>query len=139
MSQSHDLIEALEARKLMATFIVTTTADGGDGSLRDAIKQANTDARNETIFFKLSGSGVHTIKPLSALPTITCRIDIQGTTDADGDPLIELDGENAGGANGLLLNRNTPNDLLPSAISGLIVNRFGGNGIEAHSTSPLQI
>jgi hypothetical protein len=37
------VIEALEARIAPATFLVTTLADAGDGSLRDAITKANAE------------------------------------------------------------------------------------------------
>src|SRR5262245_65304514 len=73
-------VEWLEDRTLPATFYVTTTADGGTGSLRDAINQANMDAVTDTIDFSMLGSGVQTIRPLSALPTITKPVIIDGYT-----------------------------------------------------------
>ena len=36
------VVEAIEERVLFATFVVNTTADSGTGSLRDAIKKANS-------------------------------------------------------------------------------------------------
>src|SRR3954471_7177693 len=50
--------------------VVTTTADSGPGSLREAIETANATPGLDTITFDIPGSGVHTIQPLSALPPI---------------------------------------------------------------------
>src|SRR5271170_1848132 len=108
-SRSLCAVQPLERRTMLSgVFIVTTTADSGAGSLRDAITDANTSAAASIITFDLPGTGVQTIEPLSALPTITVQIDIRGTTDSAGDPLIELDGADAGtGTVGLNLDRDT--------------------------------
>ena len=45
------------------TFPVTNTSDGGSGSLRQAINDANGHAGLDTISFNIPGSGVHTITP----------------------------------------------------------------------------
>jgi hypothetical protein len=45
------------------TYTVTTTADSGAGSLRQAITDANGNAGADTIAFNIVGSGVHTIAP----------------------------------------------------------------------------
>src|SRR4051812_10120402 len=42
-------LEALEPRRLFAAFAVTTTADGGPGSLRQAILDANAAAGADTV------------------------------------------------------------------------------------------
>src|SRR6185503_20575246 len=55
---------------LLDTFTVTTTADSGGGSLRQAILDANSLVGTDRIIFAI-GTGVQTISPLSALPTIT--------------------------------------------------------------------
>jgi hypothetical protein len=133
MSGDNYKLEALERRQLLtAVFTVTNTADSGDGSLRQAITDANATPipQSATILFDIPGSGVQTIKPLSELPDITVQIDIQGTTDASGNPLIQLDGESAGNATGLVLNRNTPGNIKPSIVTGLIINRFSQFGID---------
>ncbi|MDQ3754414.1 MAG: hypothetical protein M3371_06750 [Acidobacteriota bacterium] len=63
-----------------ATIVVTNTNDSGAGSLRQAILDANATAGTQTIAFNIPGSGVQTISPLSALPTITDAVVIDGTT-----------------------------------------------------------
>ena len=50
--------------------MVTNTNDSGTGSLRQAITDANSMGGG-TINFNIPGSGVHTISPLTVLPTIT--------------------------------------------------------------------
>src|SRR6266542_7047742 len=85
------------------TFTVINTNDSGPGSLRQAILGANATSGLDTIAFSI-GSGLQTIAPLSALPTITDPVIIDGTTQPGyaGAPLIELNGANAGsGADGL--------------------------------------
>src|SRR5262245_2397360 len=50
-------LEQLEGRLVLATYNVTTLADGGNGSLRDAITQANTNAGADTITFQSGLTG----------------------------------------------------------------------------------
>ena len=61
------------------TFTVINTNDSGPGSLRQAILGANANSGLDTIVFSI-GSGPQTIAPLSALPTITDPVVIDGTT-----------------------------------------------------------
>ena len=63
-------VEVLEDRLAPATFTVTTIADSGAGSLRQAITSANAAAGADTITINL-GAGLHTINLLSGLPAIT--------------------------------------------------------------------
>ena len=72
-----DFIERLEARIAPATFRVTSLADGGAGSLRAAIEQANAAAGSDVIFFKAALSG--TIGLRSDLPDITDSVSIVGS------------------------------------------------------------
>src|SRR4051794_19733889 len=75
--------ERLEDRTLLATFVVSNTADSGTGSLRDAITQANNTSLHpglDTINFNIAPGGVQTIRPASPLPTITDPVVIDGTT-----------------------------------------------------------
>ncbi len=84
-------------RVFAAVFTVTTTADAGPGSLRQAILDANAAAGADTIAFSI-GSGVATIAPASGLPPLADAVTIDGTTQPGfaGSPLIELDGRFAG-------------------------------------------
>jgi hypothetical protein len=134
------VIEALEGRTLLSLVVtVTNTNDDGPGSLRQAINGANNAPAfpgSATILFDIPGSGVHTIQPLSQLPTINMQIDIEGTTDAAGNPLIEIDGEKAGANTvGLDLARNTPGNIKPSIVTGLVINRFSLDGIAIRGTA----
>lgn len=66
-----------------ATFTVTTTADSGAGSLRQAIDDANTNSNPsdmDIIAFNISGSGVHTIAPATTLPDVIEKVTINGYT-----------------------------------------------------------
>jgi parallel beta-helix repeat protein len=86
-----------------ATYVVTSTANSGPGTLREAILFANTNPGPDTINFNIPGSGVQTIAPTNVLPAITNQVFIDGfsqpgssaNTSATGDNsvhLIRLDG-----------------------------------------------
>ncbi|HEY2251016.1 MAG TPA: right-handed parallel beta-helix repeat-containing protein, partial [Planctomycetaceae bacterium] len=129
-------IQQLEDRVLLSS--VTNTADSGAGSLRQAILDANAIAGPQTITFAIAGGGHQVITPLSALPTITNTVTIDGTSQPGyaGTPLIELSGTNAGaGANGLSVGAG-PN----TTIRGLDIHSFFGQGINiqgAASNDPI--
>lgn len=122
-----------------ATFTVNSTEDtpdaaAGDGlcstsnghcTLRAAIQEANALPGLDTIAFAI-GSGPQSISLKSALPTITDPVIIDGTTQPGyaAAPLIELNGAGAKGqANGLEVTAGN------STVQGLVINRFGANGI----------
>jgi hypothetical protein len=122
-------IKAYDA--VLATFTVTNTNDSGLGSLRQAILDANSTPGQDTINFNI-GSGVQTIAPLSPLPSITDSAIVDGTTQPgfSGTPIIELNGSSAGvGANGLAIAAGN------STVKGLVINRFGGNGIRLNGNN----
>jgi YVTN family beta-propeller protein len=109
-------------------FQVTTAADSGPGSFRQAIVDANAnEGAFDTIAFNIPGPGPHTIAPLSFLPVVTDPVNIDGTTEPDyvapGPPVIELDGTSAGGnSNAIHITSGS------SVVRGLVVNRFGTGG-----------
>jgi CSLREA domain-containing protein len=121
------------------TFTVNTADDANDGtcspehcSLREAINAANAASGMNTIAFAIPGAGVRTISPASALPTITGPVTIDGLTQPGASCtswpptlLIELNGSGAGaGVDGLKITAGN------STVRGLVLNRFGGDGIE---------
>ena len=95
--------------------VVNTNDDIDDGvcdanhcSLREAINAANATSGTAEIDFNIPGAGPHTIQPLSALPTITDPVIIDGYTQPGASPntngpglgsnavlKIELDGTSA--------------------------------------------
>jgi hypothetical protein len=122
VSRARLRVEPLEDRMLLSsTFTVTNTNDSGPGSLRAAITQVNQDTQpgTDTITFAI-GSGAQTIVPLTALPTITHPVVIDGTTQPGyaGTPLIQLDGASAGYTYGLTVAGGN------STVEGLVINRF---------------
>jgi CSLREA domain-containing protein len=106
-------------------FTVINTNNSGSGSLRQAIWDANTNAGIAAIDFIIPVSSGLTISPASALPSLTNVVFMDGTTQPGyaGTPVIELNGANAGSADGLVVAAGR------SLIRGLIINRFNGNGI----------
>jgi IPT/TIG domain-containing protein/S-layer family protein len=75
-----------------ATFTVTTTADSGPGSLRQAILDANAAAGLDTIDFNIAGGGPFVITPLTVLPGMTGPTALDATTQPgySGFPLIQI-------------------------------------------------
>ncbi len=109
------------------TFTVTTTADSGEGSFREAIELANATAGVQSIEFAIPGTGVQTISPLTAFPTITDAVVIDATTQSGytvSTPMIEVSGLLAGDTDGLKITADG------STIRGLVINQFNGDGIE---------
>lgn len=137
------VIGALSATAGAATITVNDTGDtiavDAKVTLREAITSimngsnvngdvsaSGTYGVNDEIDFAI-GTGAQTIVPASALPTITKRVKIDGTTQPgfSGTPLIQIQGNLAGATtDGLTLTNHTG-----SEIRGLKIVRFGGNGI----------
>lgn len=89
-----------------ATFLVTTNADSGPGSLREAIQLANQTSETDVINFAI-GTGTVEIVLQSALPTITQRLKIEGFSQPPVDstvPRVRLVGSQVPGGQGLRLN-----------------------------------
>ena len=84
--------------------VVTTTADSGAGSLRQAILDANAQAGEQTITFNISVPevGAKVIALQTALPAITGPVTIDGTTQPgyvvapNTPPMVVLDGSDPG-------------------------------------------
>ena len=124
------LVALATSRGTAATFMVTNTSASGPGSLQQAILDANAASGLDTIGFQIPGTGVHTITPNNALPSITDPVVIDGTTQPGfaGTPLIEVNGSNAGSSSdGLRLPAGN------STIRGLAINLFGGSGIHVQA------
>ena len=116
-----------------ASFVVTNIDDGGVGSLRQAILEANANPGADAITFAIPASGAQTISPASPLPPITEQVSLDATTQPgaiacdSGTPtlLIRLEGSGAGIAtSGLTVSGGTG-----TVIKGFIFRRFDGDGI----------
>jgi hypothetical protein len=115
----------------LATITVTSLADSGPGSLRQAILEANDSPGPDTIVFDL-GSGVPSISLLGPLPPITGSTTVDGATG--GATRVELNGATAGaGAVALTVSAT------PCVIRRLVINRFDGPGILVTPTGRCQI
>lgn len=133
---------ALAAGAQASTWTVTTTADSGPGSLRQAILDAGANAGADTIAFAIPGSGPFRIAPATRLPDLRGTLTIDGTTQPgsrpntlapdegglDGALTIEIHG--AGSGFGLVLGTGaTGADV---TLRGIVLNGFqwqigGGN------------
>jgi hypothetical protein len=126
---SFDLVED---RTLLSTFMVTSTADSGPGSLRQAILDSNAaTAQANTIDFAIPGSGVQTLAPASPLPPITRAVLVDGESQPGyaGTPLVQIDGSQAGGGDGLTITGSNV------TVRGLDISNFSqGAGIHITGT-----
>jgi len=129
VNDSGDAVDAVPGNALCETA-------GGVCTLRAAIMEANALSGSDTINFAI-GSGAVTISPVSALPTITTPIAINGYSQpgssantlavgSDAVINIRLDGASAGaGVNGLTFNVGSDN----SSVRGLAITGFTNQGI----------
>ena len=107
------------------TFTVTSTADLGVGSLRDAIDQANLSPGPDLINFT-AGLGTINVGVMTGvgLPAITETVTIDG-----GSPRVELNGTAAGSFPGLTI--QAPGVI----VRRLVINRFSLSGILIESNN----
>ncbi len=133
-------VERLENLQLLATFAVTSVANAGSGTLRQAILDANLSTAADLIVFNIPGAGPHTIRPSSPLPDIGGPVTIDGYTQSGSSPntlaigndavlRIELDGTVSGARGDIGL------DILGggSLVRGLVIRGFGNHGIRLAS------
>src|SRR3954454_3400293 len=125
------LLMLLATSASAATFVVSSVADSGAGTLRQAILDAKAAAGTDTINFAIAGSGLHTISPASNLPNITEAVIIDGYSQSGssvntlslGDNAvlqIELNGANV--SNGIGLNFNAT--VTGGEVKGLLVTKW---------------
>jgi len=127
-------IAATSGAASAAVFTVTTVADTGAGSLRQAITAANAASGADEVRFNIPGTGPRTIAVSSApLPAVTGRLKIDGTTQPGftGAPRIRID--NATGTtftDGLTISAGQSQVLSLSITSfgaGVALTGSGGN------------
>ncbi len=106
-------------------FVVTNAADSGPGSLRQALIDANNRPGMNRIGFDIAGVGVRTIRLRTALPEVVDPIILDATTQSGylGIPLIEIDGTDTQGADGLNITAGS------STVAGLAIGGFEKAGI----------
>jgi len=136
----------------LGPFIVTTTSDTGDGSLRWAMEQADQTAGPDSIHFQIpisdenydAATGAWTIQPESKLPYIESDgLVIDGFSQADFHnsdtnplgPEIELDGSLMGIYYSGIYVRNADDIHL----YGLTINQFGNYGINFTNANQCRI
>ncbi len=107
---------ALGVQGRAATLTVTTTADAGAGSLRQAIIDANNAPGNDAIDFNLPGAGPHVISLLDSLPNVDSNIAI--LNQSNGSEAITVQRSTAAGtANFRILLVNSGNTVTVSDLT----------------------
>jgi hypothetical protein len=132
---------------------VTSTANAGAGSLRDAIDRANLGDGLKTIFLEIPGSGPHTINLTAPLAAITKPVVLDGITlqsgAAVGRPVVVLSGPgagpipidctSAGDAAASFDGLHFAASAAGSVVRGLVINRMPGDGIEFEGGGSAQV
>lgn len=111
-----------------ATFVVTTTANTGPGSLEDAMRGATNAPGADTISFAIPGTPPFVISPTGFLPEVHGGTTIDGTTQAgwsNHHPAVVIDGSLAG-SNGIRCLYIFGSDCL---IRGLRIQNYDGSGV----------
>ena len=117
---------------LPSTFIVTSNADAGPGTLRQAIIDANAHPGPDTIQFNLPAGAGLTISLGSQLPGLDGPVNINGASQpgfGSGD-IVEVRGPGIAGTAGFII---TP-AATGTTIRGLSILNWPGQGIRVNST-----
>jgi uncharacterized repeat protein (TIGR01451 family)/CSLREA domain-containing protein len=134
---------ATDTDTITCSTVVLNTNNSGAGSLRQAILCANGNLGLDTISFNIPGAGVHTVQPLSPLPSITDPVVLDGYSQPDASPNTLLNGDDAvltiqlmggspgSGASGLVIDAGGSG----TTIRGLVINRFSVNQILVRGAS----
>jgi hypothetical protein len=114
------LLVAAPSAASASTYTVTSTADAGAGTLRQAILDANAHAGSDSVRFNLLGSGVRTIAITTPLPAVTETVIINGRSQPGfaGTPLVRVDNASGSQLNGLRIGAGQ------SEVLGLEITRF---------------
>ena len=124
-----------------ASYIVNSTDDPGDGvctsehcTLHEAITSANANPGKDQISFDFPGAAPHSIQLTELLPEIIDPVVIDGSTQLGfvDAPIIELDGSQLSGGNGLEI---TGGDSL---VRSLVINGFRGPFVEFNNAIHIQ-
>jgi hypothetical protein len=123
-------LERLEDRILLSAFTVSNLNDAGNGSLRQAILNANANHGADTINFTVAG----TIVLNSALPNVTDTVNINGTTAPGfgGTPVVEVNFHNLAGL-------NFTAKASGSELQSLALVDASGNGVTLNSVHQMLI
>ena len=103
--------------------MVTTVADSGAGSLRQAISSANSAAGADTILFGFTAGTFPVISLLSALPVIAGDVFLDAALAVGAGPEVVLDGTTAGSAVGISITGSNV------TVKGLVIRNFSSHGI----------
>jgi hypothetical protein len=119
----------MEARQLLASFVVTDPANAGPGTLRDAIEQANMTTELDDITFNLA-AGMETITLSSGLPAIQNPVTIDaGAANPDGSRKVAVVAGAGAAADAFVIVAGS------STIRGLAIGGFTGAAILLQGSS----
>ena len=134
--------ESIVDDTLPTTLVVTSTADSGAGSLRQAITQANANPDFTYIDFAIAGSCPSTITLVSALPALATSLRINGWTQPGSVANSSETADNAtrcvildgGGTIGYGIDFAGP-DAAQLWLQGLAFGGFAGAGLRLRNGS----
>ena len=118
----YEFDEALFGRE----YLVTSTADEGPGTLRQAILDVNRECTGSDTPCTIAFDRIMELGPRTALPAITAPAVL-----VDGNRRVTIDGSATSAGHGLLLEGSF------ARVTGLTIRRFRGNGIEANGSASI--
>ena len=122
------LFAVIPSSRADTTFSVINTASTGNGSLAQAITNANNTPGDDTIIFDIPGTGPHIITLTSKLPDITSNITI--LNDRPGDEPVNVGGSGASNFSIFAIN---PGQTV--TIAGLTIAQGNPNGMVSHNST----
>lgn len=128
MASPFSRIDSFEVRGNIKC-VVTNTNDSGEGSLREALKNANLNYGADTIRFNIFGEAPYVIQPLSPLPKLKSKgTVIDGRTQPRfQNGIIELDGSLLFSASGSRQDTNINQNKVQ--ILGIFIHDFPTDAI----------
>ena len=120
---------------LAGTLVVTNANDGGAGSLRQAITDANNNAGLDIITFDISGASIPEIQPTTRMPILRGELVIDGFSQPGG--LVEIDGGSINDAFSFGILEMRGSEI---AVRGMVLNnhlRSSGISVEANFAQDL--
>src|SRR5260370_31386890 len=100
--------------------IVSSLAESGPGTLRQALQDANDSPDANLVVFNFPGPAPYTVHLLSALPAVTSPVIIDGWSQPgfSATPVVELDGSTASNAIDRLVIQSGPSTVRGLALHG---------------------
>ena len=133
-------LSSTPSAKAQTVFVVTSSADSGPATFRQAILDANAAPGHNVIRFAIGAGGAVTLALASELPSISDALMLDATTQPGyvNTPLVLLDGRATRGASGLVFG-GALTATAGSLVKGLAIAGFENIGINLSGAGPYTV